>query len=75
MRFEVLLTEDAARDLEEIHDYINEHDDPANAAHVLERLEKAIEGLVTNPGRGSYPKELLALGMREYRQIFSSRIA
>lgn len=38
MRFEVLLTEDAARDLDEIHDYINEHDDPATAAYVLERL-------------------------------------
>lgn len=43
MRFEVLLAEDAARDLEEIHDYINEHCDPAKVVHVLERLETAIE--------------------------------
>lgn len=70
MRFEVLLTKDAARDLEEIHDYINEHDDPAKAVHVLERLETTINGLVTNPKRGSYPKELLTLGIREYRQTF-----
>ncbi|HDL17062.1 MAG TPA: type II toxin-antitoxin system RelE/ParE family toxin, partial [Rhizobiales bacterium] len=34
MRFEVLLTEDAARDLEELYGYINEHDDPARAVHV-----------------------------------------
>lgn len=70
MRFEVLLTKDAARDLEEIHDYINEHDDPAKAVHVLERLETVIDGLVTNPQRGSHPKELLTLGIREYRQTF-----
>lgn len=69
MRFEVLLTEDATRDLEEIHDYIGEHDDPGKMDHVLARLETAIERLATNPGRGSYPKELLALGIREYRQV------
>ena len=28
MRFEVLLTEDAVRDLEEIHEYLAEHDAP-----------------------------------------------
>ena len=31
MPFEVLLTDDAARDLEEICDYINRHDSPARA--------------------------------------------
>lgn len=70
MRFEVLLTADAARDLGEIHDCIIEHDDPAKAGHVLERLAAVIESLATNPGRGSYPKELLALGIRDYRQAF-----
>ena len=70
MRFAVLLIEDAARDLEELYGYINERDDPARAVHVLERLETAIEGLATNPARGSYPRELLALGVREYRQTF-----
>ncbi len=69
MRFEVLLTEDAVRDLEEIHSYIGEHDNPAKADHVFERLEAAIERLATNPKRGSCPKELLALGIREYRQV------
>ena len=69
-RFEVLLTDDAVRDLEEIHSYISEHDGSLKAAHVLERLEGAIETLVRFPGRGSYPKELLALGIRQYRQAF-----
>jgi toxin ParE1/3/4 len=69
-RFEVLLTEDATRDLEEIHDYIGERDDRGKADQMLARLEAAIERLAANPGRGSRPKELLALGVREYRQVF-----
>ena len=70
MRFDVLLTEHAERDLEELHGYIAEHDTPGNAARVLDRIEKALEGLSTFPERGSHPKELLALGIRDYRQIF-----
>ena len=70
-RFQVSLTADAARDLEEIFDYIAEHDDPAKANHVLDRIEEAVEGLATVPERGSHPKELLSLGIREYRQTFS----
>ena len=50
--------------------YICERDDPTKADHVLERIETAIEGLAAEPERGSYPKELLALGIREYRQTF-----
>ena len=45
MSFEVLLTDDAARDLEEICDYIDRHDSPARADYVLERIEKAFQGL------------------------------
>lgn len=70
MRFEVLLTEDALRDLEELHDYILQYDDPAKADHVVTRLEKVFADLATDPGRGTYPKELLALGIREYRQVY-----
>jgi toxin ParE1/3/4 len=70
MRFEVLLTEDAGSDLEELYDYIAEHDAPSKADYVLDRIEKVMETLATSPERGSYPKELLALGIREYRQTF-----
>ena len=42
MPFEVLLTDDAARDLEEICDYIDRHDSPVRAYCVLERVEKGI---------------------------------
>ena len=68
MRFEVLLTADAAGDLDEIVEWIAAHDAPAKAGHVLDRIEAAISGLSRFPARGSHPRELLALGIRDYRE-------
>ena len=68
MRFEVFLTENAARDLEEIHGYIATHDAPAKAEYVLDRIEEVIESLATFPERGAFPREFHALGIREYRE-------
>jgi toxin ParE1/3/4 len=70
MPFKVLLTNDAARDLDELYDYIALHDAPRKADHVLEQIEKAFSKLSEFPERGAYPKELLALGIREYREVF-----
>ena len=70
MLFAVLLTNDAARDLEELYDYIARHDAPQKADYVLEQVEKAFSTLSEFPERGAYPKELAALGIREYREIF-----
>lgn len=70
MTFQVYLTEDASRDLEELYDYIESHDVPGNADYVLDQLEKAFSSLSENPERGACPKELLAVGLREYREIF-----
>lgn len=70
MNFAVLLTAGAEHDLEALYDYIAEYDAPASADHVLEQLLKVVSGLAKFPERGSYPKELLALGIREYRQAF-----
>jgi toxin ParE1/3/4 len=69
-RFEVLLTQGAEQDLEAIHDYISEFDCVANANHVLDELMKVAESLSRFPERGGYPKELVALGIKEYRQKF-----
>lgn len=70
-RYEVLLTQGAEQDLESIHDYIAEFDSVAHANRVLDRLMEVVDGPV--PERGSYPKELVALGIKEYRQTaFSS---
>lgn len=70
MRCLVLLTVDAERDLEDIYDYIAEHDSPRAADHVLDRLLEVTESLATDPKRGSLPKELKSLGIQEYRQAF-----
>ena len=70
MAFAVFLTNDAARDLDEFYDYITLHDVPQKADYVLEQIEAAFSRLSEFPERGVYPKELLALGIREYREIF-----
>ena len=67
-KFEVLLTEGAEQDLEAIHDYISEFDCVANANYVLDKLMDVVESLSKFPERGSYPKELVGLGIKEYRQ-------
>lgn len=70
MPYEVLLTADAQRDLEEIYDYVAGHDAPEKAHHVLDRIDGVAAKLAAFPERGSYPKELLALGIREYRETY-----
>ena len=68
--FEVVLTVGAEQDLEAIHDYISEFDSVSSADHVLGELTKVAQHLSRFPQRGSYPKELVALGINEYRQAF-----
>ncbi len=70
MRYKVLLTEGAEHDLEEIYSYIAQYDSPSSADGVLDGLTQVAESLSTFPERGSHPQELLALGIREYRQSF-----
>jgi toxin ParE1/3/4 len=67
-KYEVLLTEGAEQDLESIYDYIAEFDCKANADYVLDRLLEIVESVSAFPERGAYPKELVALGIRDYRQ-------
>ena len=69
-RFEVLLTQDAERDLDDLHSYIATYDSLENADRVLDRLLEVAESLSTNPERGSVPKELRSLGIKDYRQSF-----
>lgn len=69
-RYEVVLTEDAQRDLEEIYDYIAEHDAPAKADHVLDAIEELLGTLAVFPERSSITKELLSVGIRDYRETY-----
>ncbi len=66
---QVLLTEDAEHDLEELYEYIAAHDSPAKADYVLDSIEKKLNDLLQFPERGSIPSELDEFGIREYRQV------
>ena len=70
MRFEILLTEDAERDLEDIYAHIAEYDSQHKADYVLDRLLEVTDSLATSPERGLLPRELRTLGIHEYRQVF-----
>jgi len=70
MPFVSFLTADAVRDLEELYDNIAQHDAPGKAERVLDKIEETLNSLTESPERGAYPKELLALGIREYREVF-----
>jgi toxin ParE1/3/4 len=69
MRFEVVLTEDAERDPEDIVAPFATHDSPRNAAHVLGRMLEVAESLAAAPTLGSELKELSDLGHQEFRQV------
>ena len=70
MNYQVFLTDDAACDLEELFDYIEDYDTLEKADSVVDKIEEAFSSLSDNPERGAYPKELLAVGLREYREVY-----
>lgn len=70
MKYQVLLTRDAERDLEDIYDYIAAADGEMHADHVLDQLLKVANDLSSLPTKGVYLKELQLLGIKEYRQLF-----
>jgi len=68
--FEVRLSPDALADLADIYDWIAANDGQARAAHVQDRILAAIAALARHPERGAYPRELIALGVRDFRQTY-----
>lgn len=70
MRMEVVLTEDAERDLEELYAFVAKADSPKSADSVVDRLLEAARNLASFSERGSQPRELRAIGVQEYRQVF-----
>jgi toxin ParE1/3/4 len=70
MAYQVVLTEDAERDLRDLVTYIAKHDSLRSAEHVLSRVLDIAESLSVEPTRGSTPKELRGLGDQDYRQVF-----
>jgi toxin ParE1/3/4 len=72
MRYQVRIGAEAERDLEAIYDYIAASDGVARAVAVLDALTQATESLEDFPQRGSRPRELVAAGFAEYRQLIRS---
>jgi toxin ParE1/3/4 len=70
MNFTVRITEAAWGDLQEIYDWIAEHDSPEKADYVLDRLYETAESVAALPHRGTRVKELPPGTEVEYRQIF-----
>jgi toxin ParE1/3/4 len=66
----VLLTDDARADLQELYDYIAEHDAPGKADAVLDKLEVVVASLSNFPKRGAVTKELRDIGIRDYREVY-----
>ncbi|MBT4638932.1 MAG: type II toxin-antitoxin system RelE/ParE family toxin [Bacteroidetes bacterium] len=70
MSYNVLLTNHAAQDLDDMYEFIYLSDSPGKAEYVFMQIEKAIDSLTTFPERGSYPNELKSLGIKQYREVF-----
>ena len=70
MKRTVRFTKAARQDLEEIYDWIAEHDTSAKAEYVLDRLGAAAKRMAALPGAGSRPHELPSGMKADYRQIF-----
>lgn len=68
-KYQVRLTSEAERDIEDIYDYIAKKDTPQNAENVLVELERIILALDQSPERGNYPPELDRQGIQEYREV------
>ena len=69
-KYLVVVDTDAERDLDDIIDYITEHDSVDRAIGVAARIERSIAGLASFPNRGAHPKELLEYGVRDFREIY-----
>lgn len=71
MKYSVVLSEPAVSDLLAINDYYLVEVDEKTAAKIINRLEEAVNSLAEFTERGSIPKELLSLGIRQYRQLIT----
>jgi toxin ParE1/3/4 len=69
-RHAVFFTDDAQADLQDLYDYIAEHDAPAKADAVLDKLEALVDSLSQFPERGAVTKELREIGIRDYREVY-----
>ena len=67
-RYAVELTAGAEQDLHDVVAFVATNDSPGRASALLDRLLATADTVASAPERGSVPRELQALGIREYRQ-------
>ncbi len=68
MRYRVTLLDDAEKDIEDIYRAIAQRDSVQSVDRILEGLEQCWARLTDMPERGNLPRELLNLGVTEYRE-------
>jgi len=69
MKREVVLSEPAPADLLDIIDYYLCEVSDRVESKIIDDLEAAVNNLAEFPDMGSITKELLSLGIRQYRQV------
>jgi toxin ParE1/3/4 len=70
MSYDIQFTEHTISDLEDIYDYIYLNDVLGKADYVIDKIESAINELSEFPNRGTYPRELIEVGIKEFREVF-----
>ena len=68
-KYQIVITGEAQKDIEDIFDYIAKKHASENAIYVLDKLEELILSLVENPERGHFPEELSRQGIKDYREV------
>ncbi|MBB4402989.1 MULTISPECIES: type II toxin-antitoxin system RelE/ParE family toxin [Rhizobium/Agrobacterium group] len=69
MPYQVLFTEDAERDLEDLYRFLAARGGVQIAERILGEIEEACLELEDLPTRGNVPKELAGLGITDYREL------
>lgn len=69
MPYQILFSEDAERDLEDLYRFLASRDGVQIAERILGEIEEACLGLEDLPARGNVPKELVGLGITDYREL------
>lgn len=69
MGWRVLFSEDAERDIEDLYRFIARRDGTETAERILMDIQAAVSSLEELPSRGNVPKELVSVGISEYREL------
>lgn len=69
MKFTVELTEGAEFDLAGIYEFVGRQDGWTRADKLLDGIQGTLNKLCDFPERGEHPPELLALGIKQFRQV------